>query len=709
MAAPGTAAVRDMQQVQATHASRPGGIPASFQGPVNMPNINFSAPIIRLGTGPMKAGNMAGDRGTNGQDLMRRSGIGAERAMDPRGQLMRDNMMSLVPPTSDEIVRTIFVGGIPNTAGSDLVVERILSSPGRLRRWDRAVDATGKTCSFGFAQYDDAESLSNAVEVLKNIEIPTQKQPIKGDASVEKKDGQEDIEKSKLLILVDDNSLKYLEQWETDRDEDPAEKQSRLTTARLALEFAIQDAFNPRQQLGEEQRETDSVMQESHGDVEVVNINIAADDELADIPAEMRETVAKEIAAFRDRSVRRDIERLRREEEMEAAERNRNGANSVSSPARGHGGPSAGSNNIPLGPRGSASEAPSGPRNLQPRDYQNEISFVNGSGTNGNANGAAYISRADDDSEASDEELERRRKEKQAREQGKRFLDQERRWLNRERSRAAALEREMHRDGEEAANLIKKKEKMLSRLRDWNDGKEADRKSDDYYKDHSLWARNRATYRQREAAADDADRAEEQRETERSMAGKEQARSMADSFLDRHAEEISLQHGKIGATPQQPFKLSLGAAAQKAQKATTARRTVAEVEGLLEDEEDDTQTTRRTLVPIKYDPLADAANMNDEEREQAVKDLAAKIPTDKEGLWSWEVKWQSIGPTVIAEKLRPFVERKIVEYLGVQEQLLVEVVEENLGKRAKPQELVEVLEGVSLGSLESSTLLPAVC
>ena len=40
-------------------------------------------------------------------------------------------------------------------------------------------------------------------------------------------------------------------------------------------------------------------------------------------PAEMRETVAKEIWASRDRSTRRDMERLWREEEIEAAERRR--------------------------------------------------------------------------------------------------------------------------------------------------------------------------------------------------------------------------------------------------------------------------------------------------------------------------------------------------------------------------------------------------
>jgi hypothetical protein len=91
--------------------------------------------------------------------------------------------------------------------------------------------------------------------------------------------------------------------------------------------------------------------------------------------------------------------------------------------------------------------------------------------------------------------------------------------------------------------------------------------------------------------------------------------------------------------------------------------------------------------------------MTEEERDQAVRNLAAEIPSDKEGLWSWNVKWEFVDDAVIVEKLTPFVEKKIVEYLGVQEQLLVEVVEEHVRTRGKPQDLVEQLEGVS--SLQS--------
>lgn len=379
-------------------------------------------------------------------------------------------------------------------------------------------------------------------------------------------------------------------------------------------------------------------------------------------------------------------------------ERQRNGApraSRLASPGpQTPSGPSAGSNNIPLGPRG-VPNVPSGPKSQGvqiPRDYQQGVSFVNGS-TNGTSRDSIWINREEEDDSASDSELEARRKAKKTADQEKLYLDQERRWLNRERSRTAALQREKEREEEDAAHAATEKESMAKILREWDDEAEAARKTHEYYSDRSQWTRNRAAFRSRESAADERDREAEHRELQRDTANREQARGMADSFLDRQAEELEARPGRVGA--QMPFKLSLGAAAQKAQKAAPPRRTVAEVEGLLEDEEDMSKTSKRTLIPIKFDPSTANAGLSDEERDQAVRQLAAEIPTEKEGLWNWDVKWDFVDEAVIVEKLRPFVEKKIVEYLGVQEQQVVEVVEEHVRGRGKAGELVELLEGVS--------------
>lgn len=473
----------------------------------------------------------------------------------------------------------------------------------------------------------------------------------------------------------------------------------------MLAELANPSAPVQTNDLSNVDRDGDYSMQngDEKNDAEVVTIPLSADDELSDIPAEMRETVAKEIQAFRDRSTRRDLERLRKEEEMEAMERRRNmgprPSRLASPPLSAPSGPAGGANCIPVGPRDrNIPNAPTGPKGYSesqiPRDYQKGVTFVNGSGVNG-ASTAGLIDREFEDSDASDEEIERRKKEKKDAELEKQYQDQKRRWLNRERSRTAAVEREKARDKEEQGQKEAEKEAVAKRLREWNDDIEASRKAEEYYLDRSLWIRNRATFRSREANLDDMDRSAEDREKAREAQQKEQARGMADDFLNRQAMELDIQ------APREPqrFKLSLGAAAQKAQAAATGRRTVAEIEGLLEDEEEADSTAKRTLIPIKFDSTADAMGLTEEERAQAVRQLASDIPSDKDGLWNWPIKWEFVDETVLGEQLKPFVEKKIVEYLGVQEQMLVEVAEDHIRKRGAPQALVEELEGVCLSCI----------
>ncbi|CAD6585662.1 MAG: hypothetical protein ASARMPRED_002278 [Alectoria sarmentosa] len=705
-AAPGTAPPPGMQ-VNNQQPGRPSGFPSSFQPPANMPNINFNAPVIRLGTtGPSKSAMPLGNEPRRESEARSaRPGLGAGQGMDAQRQAVRESMMQLVPPTKDEIVRTIFVGGITEGVGGDEGIERILQCAGNLRRWIRATDADNKACRFGFAEYEDPESLVTAVEVLKDVEVPVKSHAVNGT----KKEGDgEDmkVEKSKLLVNIDDASYNYLEQWEASRgDQDPIQAQLRLDAAKSALAGVLTDLANPSapmqtNDMSNVDRDGDYSMQngDEKPDAEVVTIPLSADDELSDIPAEMRETVAKEIQAFRDRSTRRDMERLRREEELEAMERRRNMNQSkpsrlASPPLSAPSGPAGGANGIPVGPRDrGVPNAPAGPKGYtesqMPRDYQKGVTFVNGSGING-VGAAGLIDREDEDTDASDEDMERRKQEKKEAELEKMYQDQRRRWLNRERSRTAAVEREKARDKEEQAQKEAEKEAVAKRLREWNDDTEASRKAEEYYVDRSLWIRNRATFRNRELNLDDVDRNAEEKEKARDAQQREQARGMADDFLNRQAMELDI---KAPREPQR-FKLSLGAATQKAQAAATGRRTVAEVEGLLEDEEEADSSAKRTLIPIKFDNASDAMGLTEEERAQAARQLAADIPSDKDGLWKWPVKWEFVDETVLGEQLKPFVEKKIVEYLGVQEQMLVEVVEDHIRKRGEPQALVGELEG----------------
>lgn len=619
-----------------------------------------------------------------------------------RGQIEE----SLAPPTQEEALKTIFVGGIPRDLGDEWL-ERMLKAVARLRRWVRATDEEGRPCKFGFAEYEDIMGLECAIDVLRDLEIPAvdeRKEPVK------------------LLAVPDEKAPEYIHKYYETIETDDSIKSHAISKARSELQAILSEYADPSKHIpvisSNDANSTASLdvegitngtsQKKDEPQPEIVTIPLSTDDELSDIPADMREMVAREIAAFRERSNRRDMERLKREEEVEKMERERmaggaGGAARVnrlaSPPISAPTGPSGGSNSIPIGPsrlrEGAPASAPTAPSRMTaqiPRDYQKGVTFVNGTSSGG------YWTKEEEESDADDDVLERRRKEKKAREQESSFLDHERRWLNRERSRTSALERETMRDKEDEVRAQKEKEAMAKRLAEWNDDVEAGKKIEDYYVDRSLWIRNRTAFRQREVDLDERDKVAEMQQMEREK--KAQAESAADRFLERQAEEMDTIR-REREQPMQKFKLSLGAAAAAAKKAQAEaaptgrrglRKTAAEVEGLLEDEEEDANKTKRVLVPIQYDPAADTGVVDEEAREQLARQLAQEIPSDRKGLFEWPVAWEFVDESMVKEKLQPFVEKKIVEYLGVQEQEVVGFVLGHVRKRGGAEELVGELE-----------------
>ncbi|KAK4169905.1 hypothetical protein QBC43DRAFT_374956 [Cladorrhinum sp. PSN259] len=681
--APGMAPPPGVQQLNpSAQANRPSGLPASFQPPPNLPNINFNAPVIRLGalSAPSKPGGSLTDRRDSQTPTSARPGLGSDRNVEQSRAQMRETMQSLVPPTPEERLRTIFVHKIPNGVGGEEGIQRLLRTVGILRRWDSAQShlSEHKGALFGFAQFEDPESLAAAVELLKDIEVPVKKQSPIENPPADEENKFEDIEKEMLQVVVDQSTINYIESWKEGLPDD-SQFDVRLHEAKQRLKQFIRDLFYPRAHDVDGDTAMGNGTNGIGDNVEVINIPLAPEDELADIPPEMRATVAAEIAAFRDRSNRRDLERLRKEEEFEEMERQRNGAprkSRLDSPP-----PSNNSNNIPLGPRVAPGppNAPTGPRG------QNRIDFVVGGTTNGNA----PQFKEEDSTDADDDELYERERNKQRAEDDKIYLEAERKWANRERQRAAALEREHAREKEDTEGLARRIEEQLEKDKNWDDEREMARKAHLYYRDHSQWIRERTAFKSTEAGHDEDDRRAEESERRRAEQDMAQAKDMADSFLDRQAREMEVRPS-APAAPQR-VTISFGAAAQRvAQKAATTRRTVAEVEGLLDDEENES-ATKRQLVPIKFEPLTDTKTMSEEDIQNAVRALAQEIPVHKEGLWAWDVKWDYLEEAIIREKLRPFVEKKVVEYLGVQEQFLVDVVEEHLRKHQKPAELVETL------------------
>lgn len=699
--------------------SAPPGMPGQqFQGPPpGMQNVNFNAPVIRMGADQQgkphtpvdRTGGDRGARGSNAEPLGRnRMGLGAERDyggrnLDAQRAAVRESMAAMTPPTREEVARTIFIGGIGNGAPDDDQIEEVLRCAGKLRRWTRAKDADDNRCKFGFAEYEDVDSLDAANEIFgQGIEVPV----FARGGTIERESEGEEVKKMMLLVVVDEQSKSYISEWKGKQGEEDDARQFRLEACRddLRANFASmvnQAAFAANAVNGEENGGSDVKMGEADGEnADVVNIPVSLEDELADIPEHLRANVAIEIRAFRERSHRRDLENFRQEEEASAAARvNRLGS------------PPPGANGVPVGPRdrSGVQGAPSGPKGFRgaqlPNDYVNGVNFVSAGG----ANGYTY-NREDEDAEESDDELERRRQAKREAELDKQYVEAERRWMNRERTRAAAQDREKTREAAERREVEREKDTLAARLREWDDDEEARVGRDEYYRDHSVWLRQRAPFRDREHNADERDRAAEQSEKAEERKREAEAKGMADDFLNQMDMDMTSRAAQQGRPlepqQQQPgsglggFKISLGSAAQRAAKPqnTGPRRAMAaDFENLLEDEEDAAASglKRPELKPLtdtSTSAIANSIDMTDEERAEAKRSVASSIPTDTAELFAYPVKFNYLTPQILEESVKPFVEKKVVESLGVQEDLLVDAVIEALRERKEAKEVVGELE-----------------
>ncbi|CAG8705095.1 466_t:CDS:2, partial [Funneliformis mosseae] len=128
-----------------------------------------------------------------------------------------------------------------------------------------------------------------------------------------------------------------------------------------------------------------------------------------------------------------------------------------------------------------------------------------------------------------------------------------------------------------------------------------------------------------------------------------------------------------------------------ASKRRAALMAPAEEEEFDDEEGIESKRKRRILVPLEYSDNEDDERKT-EERKKKIKDLVENIPTDKEGLWNWNVKWEELDENILNKKLQPFVSKKIVGYLGVQEDELVFFVMDHLRNKKSAANLTKEME-----------------
>eukprot|EP00824_Muranothrix_gubernata_P011590 TRINITY_DN25074_c0_g1_i1.p1 TRINITY_DN25074_c0_g1~~TRINITY_DN25074_c0_g1_i1.p1 ORF type:complete len:707 (+),score=221.82 TRINITY_DN25074_c0_g1_i1:212-2122(+) len=571
---------------------------------------------------------------------------------------------------------TVFVGSIDEDV-PDEVVGQLLEMCGHVRKWERLKDADDrKNKAFGFCSFDSADGALRALRILSGYRLGAQT----------------------LLLRVDPKAGKFLESYQARQVEERRalgrgdvppgdegltaeelearrlEQEDCLTREQIALflvqrDKAIQEA-RAHSQEGGEQKGRDPQGQ------------LPPDDERFDVEEAVRlgvytqdkaEVVASEIAKFRESERALEERRLKKLKELEDKDRlRREGMERLRQQKVEEGG---------------EKDREREREREKEREVQSSVRY--------------------------EENEKERERERQRRERDLEDLFQRRirDWEAREIDVHRLRERETEREAARVKDCMQQQERCVKEQK--LDGEEEEdnaahgrNRSRHDHRDNkeqqSLFVERRKRDLHRERMEDEEDRRREERE-------------IADRARKEEEERLRRLEEEARAAEEGPVRLSLGLK----KRIIEQKRPNRPIFGAVEDEEDEYRPKKKKIIPIEYteeemrgafpgwtkERIETALKSREEEekrkQQEEIRRLVSKIPNTPEELFAYSVKWQVVDKGHIAEKLRPWVSKKMTEFLGEEEKELIDFILEKIKSHSDPTELVDDMKEILEGEAEA--------
>ncbi|XP_038823114.1 RNA-binding protein 25-like isoform X2 [Salvelinus namaycush] len=160
------------------------------------------------------------------------------------------------------------------------------------------------------------------------------------------------------------------------------------------------------------------------------------------------------------------------------------------------------------------------------------------------------------------------------------------------------------------------------------------------------------------------------------------------------------QHPKVGLS----LKLGAGASPNHQIHTGSKRKKLSNVDSVFNkfgEEEADEAPRKRKLVPLDYgeDDKSlglDGAEVpggkggpNTEEKRKHIRSLIEKIPTARPDLFNYPLDWTAVDSTLMERRIRPWINKKIIEYIGEEEATLVDFVCSKVMSHGTPQGILD--------------------
>ncbi|XP_015111290.1 RNA-binding protein 25 [Diachasma alloeum] len=170
----------------------------------------------------------------------------------------------------------------------------------------------------------------------------------------------------------------------------------------------------------------------------------------------------------------------------------------------------------------------------------------------------------------------------------------------------------------------------------------------------------------------------------------------------------SSDHGIGNKTPASPG----GNNQQVNQSGQARKKTRMDVKDVFNnDDEDDgsSNSKKRKLVPLDYGDEKkkkgieevnankggkEESTKSQEEKRKHIKSLIDKIPTDKNALFAYQLDWAVIDNALMEKRIRPWINKKIIEYIGEPEPTLVDFICSKVMAGSSPQGILDDVQMV---------------
>ncbi|CAB1335673.1 unnamed protein product [Coregonus sp. 'balchen'] len=154
--------------------------------------------------------------------------------------------------------------------------------------------------------------------------------------------------------------------------------------------------------------------------------------------------------------------------------------------------------------------------------------------------------------------------------------------------------------------------------------------------------------------------------------------------------------------PKMGLSLKLGAGASPNHQIHTGskRKKLANADSVFNmfgEEEADEAPRKRKLVPLDYGEEdkglgldgAEGPGGKGEEKRKHIRSLIEKIPTARPDLFNYPLDWTAVDSTLMERRIRPWINKKIIEYIGEEEATLVDFVCSKVMSHGTPQGILD--------------------